>query len=190
MKILKRYSKQLLEVKAYLGHTLYGLFLLLRVSSKIKNLIQSIIPCNSIPHQKVTYFEVALRFKNKQKMKETARTKTRRAAVNFQSLTGMRNQVCKCRLEDGFRIEREVAKKIPVSRCLTFNMAGDVFCGSKQGYSAEIPISFYGKGSAVTSSGQRASMDSKVRMSRQYWPTAKWIMNKLTECKNDLERLK
>lgn len=59
-------------------------------------------------------------------MKETARTKTRRAAVKFQSLTGMRNQVCKCRLEDGFRIEREVAKKIPVSRCLTFNMVGDV----------------------------------------------------------------
>lgn len=53
-------------------------------------------------------------------MKETARTKTRRAAVKFQSLTGMRNQVCKCRLEDGFRIEREVAKKNPCLQMLNF----------------------------------------------------------------------
>lgn len=39
----------------------------------------------------------------------------------------MRNQGCKCKLEDGFRLERCVAKKIPISRCLTFNMAGDEF---------------------------------------------------------------
>lgn len=74
-------------------------------------------------------------------MKEAARTKTRRAAVKFQSLTGMRNQGCKCRLEDGFRLERGMAKKIRVSRCLTFNTVEDAFCGSKQGYSAEIPVS-------------------------------------------------
>lgn len=42
--------------------------------------------------------KVALSFENKQKMKETARTETRSAAVKFQSLTGMRNQGCKCRL--------------------------------------------------------------------------------------------
>jgi len=37
-------------------------------------------------------------------MEETARTKTRRAAVKIPSLEGMRNRGCKCRLEDGFRL--------------------------------------------------------------------------------------
>lgn len=62
--------------------------------------------------------KVALSFENKQKMKETARTKTRRAAVKFQSLTGMRNWGCKCRLEDGFRLERGMAKKKKKNPCL------------------------------------------------------------------------